>query len=83
MAARRPVVCYAWGALPELVINEETGFLVPYADLSAAAECVLTLRKNPKLRRSMGEAGRARALECCGRAIFLEQLRCSISPSQD
>lgn len=83
MAARRPVVCYAWGALPELVVDGETGFLVPYGDVSAAAERVLALSRDPALRRMMGEAGRVRALERCGQAVFLERLRCSISPFQD
>lgn len=86
MAARRPVVCYAWGALPELVVDKETGFLVPYGDVHAAAECVRALSRDPALRRSMGEAGRARAMEVAGWPVFLERLQCSINshhPFQD
>lgn len=29
MAAARPVIAYAWGALPELVVEGETGYLIP------------------------------------------------------
>ena len=83
MAARRPVVCYAWGALPELVVDGKTGFLVPFGDTRAAADRVLALSADPTLRVAMGEAGRARAMEVCGWAVFLERLRCSINPFQD
>ncbi len=83
MAARRPVVCYSWGALPELVVDGETGFLVAYGDDIAAAERVLTLSRDPALRRAMGEAARARALELCSWPVFVERLRCSINPFQD
>lgn len=34
MAAALPVVAYAWGALPELVVNGETGYLIPFDESS-------------------------------------------------
>jgi glycosyltransferase involved in cell wall biosynthesis len=83
MAARRPVVCYDWGALSELVVDGETGFLTPYGKVDAVADAVLTLAANPALRSRMGEAGRTRAMALCGWPVFLEQLQCSINPFQE
>ena len=61
MAAERPVVCYARGALPELVVQGETGFVVPFGDVSAVADAVQRLALEPDLRQRMGQAGRKRA----------------------
>jgi glycosyltransferase involved in cell wall biosynthesis len=61
MAAGLPVVASAVGGIPELVIDGETGLLVPAGDateLTAALERVLLDRQ---LRRRLGAAGRARA----------------------
>ncbi|MEM1344411.1 MAG: glycosyltransferase family 4 protein [Pseudomonadota bacterium] len=63
MVARRPVVAYAHGALPELVTDGETGFLVPYRDVEAAAARLEQLCVDPALRQRLGEAGRRHALE--------------------
>lgn len=61
MAAGRPVVAYEWGALGELVVEGETGFLVPFGDALAAAHQVATLASSPALRQAFGQAGRQRA----------------------
>lgn len=67
MAARRPVVAYRWGALPELVVDGATGFLVPYRDVGAVAERVLEICRSPALLKALGEAGRERAVQEYGR----------------
>lgn len=61
MAARRPVVCYNLGALPELVVEGKTGFLVPPGDVKAAAERIHGLSQSPPAWRLIGEAARMRA----------------------
>jgi len=61
MAAARPVVAYDWGALGELVVQGETGFLAPFGDSFAAAQHVAQLANDPVLRREFGQAGRQRA----------------------
>ena len=61
MAAARPVVAYDWGALPELVVHGETGFLAPLGDVQRVAQWIEVLANDPALLASMGRAGRQRA----------------------
>ena len=63
MATERPVIGTRVGAIPELVVHEETGFVVDRGDSAAAAAAMLMLARDPALRASMGRAGRARARE--------------------
>lgn len=64
MAAGKPVVATSVGGIPEIVRNEETGFLVPPGDPVPIAEKLFSLSKDEKLRRSMGERGRKIAETC-------------------
>lgn len=57
------VIASATGAQPEIVSNNETGFLVPPGDIKALANALLKLLSNRKLAEEMGEAGRNRAIE--------------------
>jgi glycosyltransferase involved in cell wall biosynthesis len=74
MASARPVVGYAWGALPELVVNSQTGFLVPFGDTEAVAARLLQLQQRPELKVGMGLAGRERALACFSGERLRKQL---------
>lgn len=60
MAAGRAVVATAVGGNPELILDGVTGLLVPARSPEALADAVVTLLRDPALRASMGEAGRAR-----------------------
>ena len=53
-----PVVASRVGGVPEAVLHEQTGLLVPPRDSEGLASACLTLIDNPNLRRQMGEAGR-------------------------
>ena len=57
-AARRPVIAYEWGAVSELIVENETGFLVPYRDVSAVADKIQLLSETPARISEMGESGR-------------------------
>jgi glycosyltransferase involved in cell wall biosynthesis len=61
MAAGLPVVATDVGGLSELVVDGETGILVPAADPKALAEAVERLLLDPELRRRFGTASRRRA----------------------
>jgi glycosyltransferase involved in cell wall biosynthesis len=63
MAAARPVVATAVGGLKDLVVEGETGFLVPPGDPMALAQALDGLAEEKELARAMGEKGRARVLE--------------------
>jgi glycosyltransferase involved in cell wall biosynthesis len=58
MAAGVPVVATRSGALPEMVRDQQTGFLVGKNDPHELAECILKLLRNDNLRGTMGRAGR-------------------------
>jgi len=57
-ACARPVVVSDVGGLPEVVVDGETGFIVPSEDVAAAAKAILCLVFDPSLRIRMGQAGR-------------------------
>jgi glycosyltransferase involved in cell wall biosynthesis len=60
MQHRLPVVATREGAIPDIVIDGETGVLVPTRDAAALADGLERLISNPELRRDMGLRGRAR-----------------------
>jgi glycosyltransferase involved in cell wall biosynthesis len=53
-----PVVSTAVGGIPEAVLDQVTGFVVPPADPDLLAHALSTLIADPQLRRRLGEAGR-------------------------
>lgn len=61
MALGKPVVASQIGALPELVVDRHTGFLIPPRDVHALREAIMRLAEDPVLATQFGRAGRARA----------------------
>jgi glycosyltransferase involved in cell wall biosynthesis len=61
MASGVPVVASATGGLPELVEDEQSGFLVSVGDVEALASRLGRLLEDEALRLRMGEAARRRA----------------------
>ncbi|RQV98165.1 glycosyltransferase [bacterium] len=61
MASAKPVVATKVGGIPEAVIPEETGILIPPGNVNALTAAISRLINNPSLSRRMGEAGRKRA----------------------
>jgi glycosyltransferase involved in cell wall biosynthesis len=70
LACGTPVVASAVGGIPEQVVEEQTGFLVPVGDAHAMAERVLELLADKELRREMGE----RAADAAIRRFGLERM---------
>jgi glycosyltransferase involved in cell wall biosynthesis len=62
MAAGLPVVASRIGQLGELIEDEMTGLLCPPGDTTALADALDRLRRDPVLRRRLGQAARASAI---------------------
>jgi glycosyltransferase involved in cell wall biosynthesis len=60
MAAARPVVASHVATIPEVVVNGETGLLVPAGDEVALAEALARLADDPQLAHRLGQAGQDR-----------------------
>jgi glycosyltransferase involved in cell wall biosynthesis/O-antigen/teichoic acid export membrane protein len=58
-----PTVATAVGGVPEVVLDEETGLLVPAEDRHALAVALARLLGDPELRTRMGLRGREMALD--------------------
>jgi glycosyltransferase involved in cell wall biosynthesis len=61
MACGKPVVATNAGGVPEIVIDGETGLLVPPRDPIALASAIGRLAEDSSLRESMGRSGAERA----------------------
>jgi len=57
-----PVVAYAVGGLPEVVVDGETGYLVPPNDVTAMADRVVSILEDRAEQSRLGAAARARAV---------------------
>jgi glycosyltransferase involved in cell wall biosynthesis len=56
----KPVVATVFGGSPEVVLDGVSGYLANPFEVEAYAERIGRLLADPGLRRTMGEAGRAR-----------------------
>lgn len=64
--AARPVVASTAEGIPEVVIDGETGLLVPPADAPALAAAIERLLEDPPLATALGARARERAIERFG-----------------
>jgi len=62
MAAGAATICTDVASLPELVIDDVTGLVVPPNDVGALRSAVCALRDHPERAAEMGRRGRERAL---------------------
>jgi glycosyltransferase involved in cell wall biosynthesis len=60
-ACAKPAVSFATGGAAEVIVDGETGFLVPPGDVAALAEALARLHDDPALRRHLGRSARSRA----------------------
>lgn len=69
-----PVIASNIGGIPDAVIHEQTGLLVPEKDPDAIAEAVLRLLENPELTKELAKNGRQHALKNFSRYANAEKI---------
>lgn len=57
MAGKKAVIAYKWGAMPELITHNITGFLCEYMNLNQVFNAIKRLANQPELITKMGEEG--------------------------
>jgi glycosyltransferase involved in cell wall biosynthesis len=60
MAAGLPAICTNVASMPEVVLDEVTGLVVPPNDPPALERALMRLMDKPELRSALGQAGRRR-----------------------
>ncbi|MHB8910140.1 MAG: glycosyltransferase family 4 protein [Syntrophales bacterium] len=73
MAMGKPVVATRTDGSELLVVDNETGLLVPPGDYSSLAQAVIQLLQNPGQMQKMGELGRQRIHAFFTPGIFIQQ----------
>ncbi|HZW31798.1 MAG TPA: glycosyltransferase, partial [Isosphaeraceae bacterium] len=73
MQFAKPVVATAAPGTTEVVVDGETGVLVPIGDVTGLTRSIRDLVRDPALARRLGEAGRARAAAHFGAAGMIAQ----------
>jgi glycosyltransferase involved in cell wall biosynthesis len=63
MGTQKPIIASAVGGVPEMVIPERNGLLVPPADPAPLAEACIRLLRDPAQAQMMGKTGRMIARE--------------------
>jgi len=63
LAMRRPVVATSVSGTPEILLDGQTGFLVPSQEPVPLAKALISLLNNPELSRDFGQRGREHVCE--------------------
>ena len=69
MAMGRPVVASRIGGLPDIVVDGETGLLVPPGDWRALQQAIQRLLDDPALRERLGAMAKQRVVEFQARTV--------------
>jgi len=75
MAAGRPVIGTRVGGIPEMIVDGETGALVPPSDPRALAEAIARVVHDVQLRSGMARAARERARDAFGIDVHGQRLQ--------
>lgn len=74
MSAGVPVVAFANDAMPEIIEDGKTGFLVPDGDTDAAADQILSILDDDHLSSRIAQAARKRAYEYFDIPVFVRNI---------
>ena len=75
LIAGKPVVSYDVDGAREVVITDQTGYLLPPKSVNELADAIIGLANDPALRRRLGEEGRQRFTEIFRHERMAAQLR--------
>ncbi len=69
-----PIVCFSnSGGMPEFV-NNDSGILIPYLDVPAMAQSVISLMEDPEKTKKLGEAAAQKAITQCDVEVSASKL---------
>jgi glycosyltransferase involved in cell wall biosynthesis len=74
MALGKPVVATAAGGNPELVVDGESGLLVPVKDPAAAADAICRVAADPAFAARLAAGGRRRVEEGFSSKVRLDRI---------
>jgi glycosyltransferase involved in cell wall biosynthesis len=74
MAAGKPAIGTNTSSMPEIIVDGQTGYLVPPGDAEALARRAVELLQNPALREQFGNAARRRVAELFTIERMIDQL---------
>ena len=74
MALSKSVVGTRAGGTPEMIVDDETGFLVPPSDPAALAEALSRLAGDAFLRKRLGAAGKERVEELFSLRVMTDKI---------
>ena len=74
MALSKPVIGTRAGGTPEMVLDDETGFLVPPSDSDALADALARMAGDAFLRRRLGAAGKERVEELFSLRVMTDKI---------
>jgi len=72
MAAGKAIVASSLGQIEKILAHEQSALLVPPGDVDALRDALLRLKKDPELRRKLGENAR---IEAIGKHAWKSRLR--------
>jgi glycosyltransferase involved in cell wall biosynthesis len=79
MAAAKPVIATRHGGATEMVLDGETGFLIPWDNPQEAVLAFEKLIESAVLRETLGKAGRQRVNDCFIEEKYMENFEMLIS----
>jgi glycosyltransferase involved in cell wall biosynthesis len=70
MASGKPLITTRIGGIPDVVVDGETGLLVPPGDAAALRKALVRLVEDGEMRVRFGEAGRRRVVRFQASAVI-------------
>ena len=74
MALSKPIIGTRAGGTPEMVLDDETGFLVPPSDPDALADALARMAGDAFLRKRLGTAGKERVEELFSLRVMTDKI---------